>query len=349
MIRIAVDCRFSGGLSGLGSYTRAITSHLVDASRGERYVLIVRSDAEEWLNPLRGKCDIIVADIPHYSLAEQTQLPGIIRKAGVRVLFSPHFNVPFLCPVPSVVTIHDLILHRYPNSASLFKRLAYRVLIRHAIQKARAVIAISSFVGKEIAEMYGPAALAKTSVILNGVEKRFTSASEEDIARVKQAHNITRPYFLYIGNAKQHKNVRALVEGYAKSGVRDADLLLVTGGSEAAALEPLPDGCRFVRTVSDADLPALYSGARAFVTASLYEGFCLPVAEALACGTPVIASDRSAIPEIASGHALLIEPDAEHIARALHSALPKRTPYVSGRWEDAAGMTRTVLLESLIL
>jgi len=349
VIRIAVDCRFSGSLSGLGSYTRAIASHLVDASRGERYTLIVRSDKEEWLKALGQKCDIVVADIPHYSLAEQTKLPGIIRATGAKLLFSPHFNIPLMCPVPVVVTIHDLILHRYPNNASLFKRLGYRFLIARAIARSQSIIAISSFVGREIAETYGNTAAAKTSVVLEGVEKRFVPASSEEVERVKHAHGISRPYFLYVGNAKQHKNVRLLIDAYKKSGVTDTDLLLVTGGAEAAVLEPLPEGCRFIRNVSDADLPALYTGAKALLTASLYEGFCLPVAEALACGTPVIATDRTAIPEVAAGHALLVEPTLDDFSRAMHSALPRRTPYVAGRWEDTAGITRTILLESLVM
>lgn len=346
-MRIVIDCRFSGAKAGLGSYTREIASHLVLQAEAETYVLIVRDRAEPWLRRLEGRCEIVTADIPHYSLAEQTRLPGIIRGLAADLLFSPHFNVPAFCPVPYVVTIHDLILHRYPNQAPLPKQLAYRLLIRRAVAQARRIIAISDFVGGEIASMYGPGAAAKTSVVLEGVDDRFRPSSPEEIALVKGAYGITRAYFLYVGNAKQHKNVPLLLEAYRRSGVTDADLLLLTGGPEAAALEPLPAGTRFIRGVPDEDLPALYGGARALLTASLYEGFCLPVAEALACGTPVIAADRTAIPQVASGRARLLEPEAGTFADALRDPPPRGAPFVIGHWEDTARATRALLLDAL--
>lgn len=346
-MRILIDCRFSGAKAGLGSYTREIATRLVLQAGAESYVLLVRGHEEQWLKPLEGRCEIVTADIPHYSLAEQTRLPGIIRGLRADLLFSPHFNVPAFCPVPYVVTIHDLILHRYPNQASLPKQLAYRLLIRRAVAHARRIIAISDFVGGEIASKYGPRASAKTSVILEGVDGRFRPSPPEEITRVKHAYGIARDYFLYVGNAKQHKNVPVLLEAYRRSGVADADLLLLTGGPEAAALEPLPAGARFLRGVPDEDLPALYGGARALLTASLYEGFCLPVAEALACGTPVIAANRTAIPQVASGRARLLEPDADAFAGALRDPPPRGEPFVIGHWEDTARATRALLLDAL--
>lgn len=320
----------------------------MQASRGERYVLIVRSASEEWLKDLKDRCDIVVADIPHYSLKEQTELPNVIKATRAKLLFSPHFNVPYRSPIPFVVTIHDLILHQFPNDASFMKKIAYRILIRRAISKASSVIAISSFVKGEIASRYGKRAFEKTMVIHQGVDERYVPSSQSDIDRIRSAYKITREYFLYVGNAKQHKNVRALIDGFRKAALPDIEFLLITGGQEARSLEPLPSNVRFVSGVPDADLPTLYSGAKALLTASLYEGFCLPVAEALACGTPVIAADRTAIPEIAAGHALLIEPTAEAFARAMHSSLPRPQPFNVGGWKKTAEMTRTVLLEAMV-
>lgn len=345
-MRIVIDCRFSGAKAGLGSYTRAIASNVVRLAESEQYTLIVRNADEPWLADVRQYCTVVAADIPHYSLAEQVRLPSLIRSLGADLLFSPHFNVPMRCPVPFVVTIHDLILHRYPNQAPFLKQLAYRLLIRHAVRSAGAVIAVSSFVQEEIAAAYGSGAAAKTAVILEGVDERFVPAPPDAVTRVLATHCITRDYFLYVGNAKQHKNVPLLIEAYRRAGVQDADLVLVSGGAEARALEPLPPGVRFARDVSDADLPALYTGARALVTASLYEGFCLPVAEALACGGPVVATNRTAIPQIASGRTLLLEPDADAYAAALRSPPPRGEPFVIGRWEQTARETRDLLLNT---
>lgn len=343
-MRIVIDCRFSGVAAGLGSYTRAIASRLALMATSECYTLIVRNPNEPWLNALADVCTILPADIAHYSLAEQTRLPSIIRGAGADLLFSPHFNVPLRCPVPFVVTVHDLILHRYPNRSNLLKRAAYRALIDRAIHRARAVIAISDFVREEIVSTYGPMAAAKTSVVLQGVDERFKPAPRDDIDRVRAAYRLDRPYLLYVGNAKQHKNVPLLLEAYRRSGLEAVDFVLVTGGPEARSLEHLPRGARLLAGVPDADLPALYSGAHAFATASLYEGFCLPVAEALACGTPVIATNRAAIPQAAAGRALLLEPDADAYAAAFRDPPARTGSFVVGRWDHTARATRSILL-----
>lgn len=344
-MHIVIDCRFSGTLSGLGRYTREIASGLVKQAQSVQYSLIVRSKQEEWLQELDGKCQIIVADIAHYSMAEQVKLPSIIRSLRADLLFSPHFNVPFFCPIPFIATIHDLILHRYPNNASLPRRMAYRVLMHRTVRRAKGLIAISTFVQQELRQNYGASAARKASVVYQGVDERYVPQKPEDIAAMKNRLQIKHEYFLYVGNAKQHKNVSALIDGFVQSGVQHMELLLVTGGPEAAALQPLPHGVRFLKGISDADLPLLYAGAKALLTASLYEGFCLPVAEALACGTPVIASNRTAIPEIADGHALIIEPIPQDFAEAMRNPPPASAAHVVGRWQDTARRTREILLQ----
>ncbi len=343
MLKILIDCRFAGSYSGLGRYSRSIARELLDIKNGPVYQLLVRSKNEEWIP---NDANLIIADIPHYSLAEQTQLPGIIRQSGADLFFSPHFNVSLFCPIPFVVTVHDLILHRYPNQAPLLKRLAYKVLVKHAVTKAKSVIAVSDFTKKELVNAYGSE--KKIHVILEGIDEQYRPASENRIRSFRDAHNLQLPFLLYVGNAKQHKNVRVLIEAFAQSTLSmHAELVLLTGGAEAASLEPLPHHVRFLRDIPDDQMPALYNAASACVTASLYEGFCLPVAEALACGCPVIASNTAAIPQIASGRATLVEPAVEALAKAL-SAIPARpTPFRIAEWKDAALQTQRVLVHAL--
>lgn len=330
--------------AGLGRYTRELVTHLTRQSANSRYALIVRSKDESWLERIARSThvDIVEADIPHYSLAEQIALPRLLRSLRPALFFSPHFNAPFFCPVPCAITVHDLILHRYPNAASPLKQAAYRSLMRRAVARAKGIIAVSAFTQRELIETFGASIGAKTHVIREGVDPAYRPTSAEEQQHVRDRFSLTRPYFLYVGNAKQHKNVDTLLKAYEMSGIEDTELVLVTGGIEATSLV-LPKGARMLSAVPDESLPALYGAARCFVTASLYEGFGLPVAEALACGCPVIATNRSAIPEVAQGHARLIEPTVSAFAQALRSPPKPAAPFVTGTWEAAAESTAELL------
>jgi glycosyltransferase involved in cell wall biosynthesis len=345
--RILIDCRFAGTLSGLGRYTREIATGLVGLSGDVRYALLVRSKSEPWLSTIKDHCDIIETNIRHYSLSEQIKLPGIIRAAKADLYFAPHFNVPIFCPVPFVATIHDLILHRYPNNQSFAKKIAYRMIIGSCVRNAKSLITISNFVREEIKDVYGENMAQKASVIWQGVDPRYKKQIDMEIRRVHSDHSITRLYFLYVGNAKQHKNVQLLIDAFSESGINDADLILVTGGEESKKLKISSGNIRMLYPVSDEDLPALYSGARAFVTATLYEGFCLPVAEALACGTAVIATNRSAIPEIAANKALLIEPTKEAFIKAFQSPPLAQQATSLGNWTQTVKATNDVIMKAL--
>lgn len=342
---IAIDCRFASTLSGLGRYTRELVRCLVALDGDVHYVLFVRSREESWI-PRSSHVQIVEADFPHYSLAEQTTLPSLLRSVNADLFFSPHFNIPFFCPVPFVVTIHDLILHRYPNDASPIKIFLYKILVSRAVRKAKKILAISDFVKTEITFMYGKRIAKKVSVVREGVSDAYRPATADAQEAVRKAYQLTRPYLLYVGNAKQHKNVQVLLDAFLRAGETGRDLVLVTGGKEYEKLLPLPAGVRRLDTVPDADLPALYTAADAMVTASLYEGFCLPVAEALACGTPVIAANRSVLPEIAGEHALLIEPTVEAFADAMKGPFERQAPRIVGTWEKTAAETKAVLVSS---
>ena len=334
MERIAIDCRFAGSDTGLGRYTRELVTHLLRREDGKAYTLFVHSTDELWLRDIPS-ATIVEAAVPHYSFAEQTKLPRLLLTSKAELLFSPHFNIPYACPVPFIVTIHDLILHRYPNNAPRFKQLVYRFLMKRAVTKAKEIIAVSDFTAEELAQEYGSRTAAKTTVIREGVNERFSPASSAEQERVRKKYDLRRPFFLYVGNAKEHKNVPLLMEAFA--GLRgDLELVLAMNGPEAMRLT-LPSRVSRITRVPEADLVALYSCALSFVTASAYEGFCLPVAEAQACGCKVIASNSAAIPEVAGPNALLVDPTVEALRTAMTAvdAMRKSAP-MRPRWEEAA-------------
>jgi glycosyltransferase involved in cell wall biosynthesis len=342
MKTVAIDCRFASLHAGLGRYARELTAALIQRDDPWNYVLLTRGSGEAWVSSLPSSVRSVVAPFPHYSLAEQLKLPGIIRDLKADLLFSPHFNAPLRSSVPFIITVHDLILHRFPNRASALKQAAYRLLMRSAVRKSAAILTVSSFVAEELRTMYGERATEKMHVTFEGVNPHFSTRSETDIASVRAKHGLALPYFLYVGNAKEHKNVTLLLQAFAAAKLQGVELVLVSGGSEAKALV-LPEGARILGGVSDDDLPALYAGAKAFVTASLYEGFCLPAAEALACGCPVIAADRGPLREVTGNHAMLLEPTLGAFTQALRHPPADRTVRLLWDWNLAAAKTATVI------
>lgn len=347
MQKILIDCRFSSAQAGLGRYTRELVTHLLKRDDPVSYHLLLRREHEDWLKAIDRSYTSTVVNIPHYSLAEQTTLPRLIQSSRSDLFFSPHFNVPLFCPIPFVVTIHDLILHHFGNGASLLRKVAYRTLMRNALRHAQSIIAVSRSVASELHDMYGSRIANKIRVVHEGVDAAFHPISSNEQLPSLSRYGIRKPFFLYVGNAKQHKNVPLLIRAFVESGRSDCELVLVCGGREALDLHPLPSGVRMVQGISDEDLPALYSAATACVTASLYEGFCLPVAEALACGTPVVAANRGAIAEIAQGHATLIEPTIDAFKEAFSTTYHPVQPFTVGTWEASAAHTWDLLRTSL--
>ena len=344
MKRIGIDCRFSSIPTGLGRYTREIVPALTQQKNDVQWILFVRSAHEPWLQTLPSHVRVVVADIVHYSFAEQVRLPRLLYKEHLDLFFALHFNVPLRLTIPSVVVLHDLILHAYPNASSVCKQWIYKLVLRTALRRARAIIAVSAFTQKEAVRYFGAKIQQKITVVPEAVSSTFCPPSASTQERVQHKHNLPQKYFLYVGNAKQHKNVSLLLDAFVKASLEDTELLLVSPGKEAEALL-LPSGVRRLKSVTDTDLPVLYTKAQAFVTASLYEGFCLPILEARACYCPVIASNTSAMPELAAPGVQYVQPTVEAFSNAfVHFACPAVVEPSTRTWEDVARESITVLL-----
>ena len=311
---IGIDCRFAATRSGIGRYTQELVQALLKRNDPWRYVLFVADAKGHGLGalPHSGNFQFSIFNFQHYSIGEQLFFPRAIQRSKVSLMHFPHFNAPLFCSIPFIATIHDLILHTYPNEASFLKRAAYRLLMRSAVTRAQHLIAVSRFTAEELAKMYGENVQRKTSVIHEGISENFHPASESEKRRITEKYRLPSHFLLYVGAAKEHKNVQTLIDA-----CQDAEqLVLVTGGKEAARLRLRPN-TRILEGVDDNDLPALYSLARCFVLPSLAEGFGLPILEAMACGCPVVASNCASIPEIAGGHALLVEPTVKGLSEGI--------------------------------
>lgn len=270
---------------------------------------------------------MVSVDLPTSSLTEQYRSPSLIRHLGLDLFHSPYYIKPYFLPCPSVVTIYDLIPRLYSQSISLWARAIFEMAIRLATVTSRLVISVSQSAKEDLVRLLGVPP-SKVWVTPLGVDTRFNPLNEKAIFNLRQKYDLPEGYILYLGINKPHKNLVRLVEAFAK--VKTGRKLVLAGKEDPRYREAhevvmrlsLQDRVVFLGQVPENDLPALYSGAALFVFPSLYEGFGLPLLEAMACGAPVVCSSTSSLPEIAGQAAVMVDPlDLSQLARALERVL----------------------------
>jgi glycosyltransferase involved in cell wall biosynthesis len=289
-------------------------------------VLITRAGAEV-MKPLESTCDIV--DIGTYQripfhLWQQTNL---LRSLKPNWYLSTYFLPPIL-PCKGAVIVHDVSFRAHPSYFPAGIALYMGVLTGMAIRKAAVVALDSEFTAREVKRFY-PHVAGKGIVTRMGIDRRFTQpASDQDDRRVLERYGLQEPYILAIGNIHPRKNLSRLLEAYRQLKVGDARIPpmvwigLPRWRSAHLLGEAMALGVVLPGYVPTSDLLALYRGAAVFVYPSLYEGFGLPVLEAMACGTPVICSNTSSLPEVAGDAALLVDPyDVSTLAQTLRQIL----------------------------
>jgi len=251
------------------------------------------------------------------------------------LLFVPSHVLPLVHPHRSVVTVHDLGYHYYPEAHTLFQNVYLRWSTRHNARAATRVLADSEATRRDLVRYYGTPE-TKIAVVYPGRNETLTPVADpQTLADIRGRYGLSESYFLYVGTLHPRKNLVRLVQAFAallqswnSVSQHPLDRLqLVLAGQKGwlyeeilATIRKLGLSDRVVLTgyVPDADLPGLLSGALAFVYPSLHEGFGLPVLEAMACDTPVVCSKVSSLPEVAGDAALMVDPfDVESLAQAL--------------------------------
>jgi len=274
-----------------------------------------------------------------YGLREHVSIPLKLRRLGADLLHSPHYVRPLFCSVPSVVTIHDCIHLLFPEY--LPNRMAWRYahfMIGRAVSRSALVLTVSEASRRDILRFYPWADPDKVLVVPNGIDAELIEdPGAEEMERVRERYQIRGRFVLFAGNVKPHKNLERLIAAFARvrlaPGQDDLRLLIIGDdvsryGSLRRTVEEsgVRQDVRFFGFVPHRTLAALYRMASVFAFPSLYEGFGLPPLEAMACGTPVVTSRVSSLPEVVDDAAVLVDPyDVEDIARGLRCALQDET------------------------
>jgi glycosyltransferase involved in cell wall biosynthesis len=258
-------------------------------------------------------------------------LPGRVRRGGYAVYHALGSLSPRVRGVPVVLTVHDLIHRRFPESVPLGYRLFMRSVQPGAARRADRVIVDSAYTAEEVVEVLRVRRDRVRVVPLGGGQALRRAADEGEVAAALKRHGVRAPYVIAVGRGYPHKNVAGLLRAFALLRNRRPDVRLVLIGERYLA-GPVLDRLATELGLSGAlvwtgfvrpeELSALYSGAAAFAFPSLAEGFGLPPLEAMACGVPVVASALTAVPEVVGDAGLLVDPrNAEAFAAALERVL----------------------------
>ncbi|HEY8259120.1 MAG TPA: glycosyltransferase family 1 protein [Gemmatimonadales bacterium] len=307
--------------AGAGNYIFNLIQALARVDRSNEYVVFGKAAHEEELD-LRGSTVHFVQK--EFSgrgarlLWEQVGLPKEVRTHRLDVLHSPHYTMPLRHSARSVVTFCDMTFVLHPDLHEPLKRVFFPVMMRLSARRADRLIAISESTREDLVRMWGVDRRRVTAIPL-AADSDYHPLPPKEIAETCTTFGL-RPggYILYVGMLEPRKNVDRLVEAFGRVAGDMPDLELVIGGRRGwmydqifAQVEALGlhDRVRFTGFVPQEALPALYGGARFFVYPSKYEGFGIPVLEAMSCGTPVITTNVSSMPEVAGDAAILVAPD----------------------------------------
>jgi glycosyltransferase involved in cell wall biosynthesis len=331
-VRIAIDARKLHDF-GIGTYIRNLLIHLARIDGETEYVLLCRPCDCAIASEIGPNFRSVAERSTPYSVSEQINIPMTLRREHIDLFHEPHYVLPPLIHCRSVVTIHDCIHLMFPQY--LPNRLAYayaRGAIWAAVRRSDRILTVSETSKSDILRRFNVPA-DKITVIYNAIDDRLRiPPTEEAVARVRERYQLDHPFVLYVGNIKPHKNLERLIDAFdrlRRSGLDHLTLLILgdeitkyQGLRRAVHQHKLHKHVRFLGFVPIETLAVLYRLAAAFVFPSLYEGFGLPPLEAMACGTPVVTSNASSMPEVVGEAAFLVDPyDAESIADGMRQVL----------------------------
>jgi len=360
-MRIGVDAREmqDGVVTGIGRSLANFIRYFVENEKKHQLILFSEERLSfDFENMIR---QVIIESCSTFSW-DQWKLPRALRANKIDLFYSPYYKVPLLTKTPIVNQILDLmylVFPPYKKALGFWRRSYYATFGKSFARKSISIITDSEHAKQDIIRIWkiDP---DKIVVIPLGVARRYFPVNEQNLLEsVRTSFHLPEKYLLYLGNFKPHKNVVSLVKAYKKMVAEFPEYKLVLAGpldsngleiENLVSREGLTDRVVFTNTIREEDHPeALLSMADLFVFPTLYEGFGLPPLEAMACGTPVITSNLTAVPEVIGDAGVMVNPlDVGALSRAIEDLLgdPKKREYYSQkglkrsrlfRVEDTAG------------
>lgn len=344
-MKLLLDARFwrkeTGGIS---RYSQQLLNELLKLGTDDQFHVLIRDLDEDQFTIKDRRVTKHVTSISHYSVAEQLKLPGFIRTIKPDLVHFLNFNQPIRSiGCPRVTTIHDLTVKFFPvgrQQSNPLRRLAFDLVMRRAAQSER-VIAISRATKIDIVRHLAPDP-ERVTIIYESADERFTPRSDKELAAFRTRAGLTKPYILFVNQWRPHKGLPELIEafGILKSRHKLPHQLVITGKPNdhfpnipaAITASKYRQEIELPGFVADEDLPLYTAAASVLAFPSYYEGFGLPVLEAMRSGTPVVCTGVSSLPEVAGEAAEFVSPkDPKSLAQGLANVLtdPKRAEELS--------------------
>jgi len=336
--RILIDTRHVRDF-GIGTYIRNLVRALASTDQCNEFVLVASREGTQEFTGLPANFRVVQYERSDTAAADQVAFPLFARRFGADLYHVPLSAVALTMPRPYVVTVHDMSSLMYSPEPGLWGK--FRLYqFRRGLERAVRIIAVSDTTRQDIEDLFGVPS-ERVRRIYNAPDPRFleprTNGSTSEAQRILERYQIDYPFLLYTGSIRPQKNVPRLVEAFAvargkfESHPVYKDLRLIIIGDEISKYPAVrravfhtrvEDVVRFLGFVPIDTLRVFYEAASAFVFPSMYEGFGLPPLEAMASGTPVVASNRSSLPEVVGDAALLVNPEnVFDIARGIHDVL----------------------------
>jgi glycosyltransferase involved in cell wall biosynthesis len=333
-LKIAIDYTSAARQrAGIGRYTRSLIHALAQLDPITPYTLFIPRDAQ-YVDDLRAfPQNFRVATAPlneRYMVAlwqrAQIPLPIELFAGASDIFYSPDFVLPPTRARKKILTVHDLSFKRVPETAVPKLKWYLEGAVPHSVARADFILADSDATRQDLIELFhAPADRVQT--LYSGCDPMFHPITDEpELQRVRAAHHLEKPFLLNVGTIEPRKNLVRLIEAFSHLPHHQELELVIAGGRgwmydeiyQAPEKFGVSASVRFIGFTPDADLPALYSLSEMVVYPSLYEGFGLPVLEAMACGAAVVTSNNSSLPEVAGNAALLVDPrDTEALTWAM--------------------------------
>jgi glycosyltransferase involved in cell wall biosynthesis len=316
--------------TGVGYYTEHLVDALLQARKPGDDVVLLSNRAPASELAARWAPYLHVRGVGVRAVWMQSDVPRLLADAGVDVGVFPNYAVPFASPCPSIVVVHDLAIVRMPEHFTLRKRLLMRAILRQSIAASSVIATVSEASESDIVQLLG-VGRERIALLPGAAHPSCRPASPDVVGAVRAHYGLARPYVLTVGTLEPRKDLLTILRAFDRLGpeAEGHDLVVVGGRGwkdrklvRALEARTAAQRVRWLGYVTEPDLVALYTGADLFVFAARLEGFGLPVLEAMACGTPVIASDVAALREVGGDVARFVPPgDDAAFARAIAQAM----------------------------
>lgn len=320
-MKILIDAHLSENkITGIGRYLNCLISELTNLDLSNEYIILINNHIKED-HPLKTiqspNIKTITVNLKGPTFKQNVIIPGILKKHNPDVYHHPHFDLPFFINTPSVITVHDLKYIKHPEFFSKKQKLKstyMKLMLKSTLGSAAKIVTVSENTKKDLIALYNLEP-EKIQVIYHGYKQFYLQGFEENSL---EKLGIRNPYILFVGERRPHKNIENLILAFHKfittknCGIQ----LVIVGKKYADYTKPeqliknlqLQDKVILTDSISDVKLAHLYTNAAMFILPSLYEGFGMPLLEAMNCGVPVLGSNTTSIPEIIKDAGLLFNP-----------------------------------------